>query len=61
MKAFIHLARNISATELRWFKDAILDAVTRSLIGCEDLWAVAVEMAVVVVTHIEGGNPRGQW
>lgn len=61
MKAFIHLATNISATELRLFEDAILDAVTRSLIGCEDLWPVAVEMAVALVTHIEGGNPRGRW
>lgn len=61
MKAFIHLATNVSATELRWFKDAILDAVTRSLIGCEDLWPFAVEMAVALVTQIEGGNPRGHW
>lgn len=61
MKAFIHLATNVSATELRWFKDAILDAVTRSLIGCEDLWPIAVEMAVALVTQIEGGNPRGRW
>jgi hypothetical protein len=61
MKTFIHLATNISTTELRWFKDPILDAVTRNLIGCEDLWPVAVEMAVASVTQIEGGNPRGQW
>ena len=61
MKTFTHLATNLSPTELRWFKDAILDAVTRSLIGCEYLWSVAVEMAVALVTQIEGGNPRGQW
>ncbi|XP_073393546.1 uncharacterized protein [Physcomitrium patens] len=61
MKSFIHLATNIDATELCWFKDAILDAVTRSLIGCEELWPVAVEMTVALVTRIEGGNPRGQW
>lgn len=61
MMAFTHLAKNLSPTELRWFKDAILDAVTRSLVGSEELWPVAVEMAVALVTQIEGKNPRGRW
>lgn len=61
MKAFIHLATNVSVAELCGFKDAILDAVTRNLIGSEDLWPVAVEMAVALVTQIEDGNPRAHW
>jgi len=61
MMAFIHLADNLSPTELRWYKDAILDAVTRSVIGCEDLWPVVVQMSVALVTRIEGKNSHSQW
>jgi hypothetical protein len=61
MMAFIHLADNLSPTELRWYKDAILDAVTRSIIGCEDLWPVVVQMSVALVTRIEGKNSHSQW
>jgi len=61
MMAFIHLADNLSPTELQWYKDAILDAVTRSVIGCEDLWPVVVQMSVALVTRIEGKNSHSQW
>jgi hypothetical protein len=61
MMAFIHLADNLSPTELRWYKDAILDAVTRSVIGCEDLWPVVVQMSVALVTRIEEKNSHSQW
>lgn len=61
MKSCIHLAQNMNATELRWYKDVTLDAVARSLIGSEDLWPVAVKMAVTTVSRIEGRNPRSAW
>lgn len=61
MKSFIHLAKNLNPSELGSYKDAILDAITRSLIGSEELWPTAVEAAVALVTQIEGRNPRGSW
>lgn len=56
MKFFIYLVINIDVIELCWFKDVILDVVIWSLIGCEELWFVVVEMMVVLVIWIEGGN-----
>lgn len=49
MKVFIYLVINVSVIELCWFKDVILDVVIWSLIGCEDLWFIVVEMVVVLV------------
>ncbi|CAM6102160.1 unnamed protein product [Calypogeia fissa] len=61
MRTCIHLAQNMNPTELRWYRDVTLDAVARSIVGCGDLWPVAVKMAVTMVTRIEGKNLRGSW
>lgn len=61
IKVVIHLVDNLNPSELRWYKDATLDCVTRSIIGCDKLWPLVVKMAVQTVTCIEGKNPRGSW
>lgn len=61
MRSFLHVARNMNPKEFRWNKDVILEAVSRSLVGCEDLWPVAVKLAIATVTRCEGSNPRSPW
>ncbi|KAJ7516929.1 hypothetical protein O6H91_21G004700 [Diphasiastrum complanatum] len=61
MKTFICLAETLNPSELKWYKDVILDAVCRSLIGSDELWEVAVQMGVSLATCIEGRNPRSFW
>ncbi|KAG6549634.1 hypothetical protein Mapa_008612 [Marchantia paleacea] len=61
MRSFLHVAKNMNPREFRWNKDVILEAVSRSLVGCEDLWPVAVKLAITTVTCCEGNNPRSSW
>lgn len=61
MKLFIHLTDNLNPSELRWYKDAILDCITRNIIGSGELWPLLVRTAVPLVICIEGNNPRARW
>ncbi|KAL3684325.1 hypothetical protein R1sor_002347 [Riccia sorocarpa] len=61
MRSLLHVVQNSSAAEFQWNKDVVLDAVCRNLIGSEELWPVAVKLAVTTVTSYEGNNLRSSW
>ncbi|KAI5074788.1 hypothetical protein GOP47_0010749 [Adiantum capillus-veneris] len=61
MKLFIHLTDNLNPSELRWYKDAVLDCIIRNIVGCGDLWPLVVQTAIQLVLRIEGSNPRSKW
>lgn len=61
MKLFIHFTENLNPSELRWYKDAVLECATRSIVGCGELWPLVVQMTVRLVICMEGNNPRARW
>ena len=61
MTTFIHLANNVSSTELSWYEDPILDACCRNIASSDMLWNCVVEMSVLLLTRVLKGNPRSPW
>ncbi|XP_050211030.1 uncharacterized protein At2g39910 [Mercurialis annua] len=61
MISFVHLARNVHATELSWYEDVILDACCQNIASADEIWHHVVEMSVIIVTHIHRSNPRSPW
>lgn len=61
MVSFIHVGKNVSAAELAWYEDAILDACCQNIACSDEIWHLVVEMSVLLVTCIQRGNPRSSW
>ncbi|XP_078175734.1 ARM repeat superfamily protein isoform X2 [Carex rostrata] len=61
MVTFIHIANNVSTTELSWYEEAILDACCRNIPSSDELWYHVVEVSVLLLTHTQKGNPRSPW
>ncbi|CAN1173855.1 Uncharacterized protein At2g39910 [Linum perenne] len=61
MICFIHLARNVDATEFGVYGDVILDACCQNIASADELWHLVVEMSVLLVTSIHPNNPRSHW
>ncbi|XP_024023047.1 uncharacterized protein At2g39910 [Morus notabilis] len=61
MVSFIHVGKNVSAAELGWYEDAILDACCQNIACSDEIWHLVVEMSVLLVTCIQRGNPRSSW
>ncbi|XAR71961.1 hypothetical protein NMG60_11018424 [Bertholletia excelsa] len=61
MITFIHLAKNVNAAELSWYEDVILDACCQNIASSDEIWLLVVEMSVVLLTCIQGNNPRSLW
>ncbi|KAH7291136.1 hypothetical protein KP509_29G002100 [Ceratopteris richardii] len=61
LKLFNHLTDNLNPSELRWYEDPILDCITRSIVGCGELWPLLVQTAIPLAICIEGNNPRAVW
>lgn len=61
MLSFIHLANNVSATEISWYEDVILDACCQNIASDDEIWERVVEMSVLLVTLTQRNNPRSPW
>ncbi|KAK6234293.1 hypothetical protein QUC31_006699 [Theobroma cacao] len=61
MISFIHVAKNVNAPELGWYGDVILDACCQNIASSDEIWLYVVEMSVLLVTCIQGDNPRSSW
>ncbi|CAL5407439.1 unnamed protein product [Camellia sinensis] len=61
MISFIHLAKNVNAAELSWYEDVILDACCQNIVSSDEIWHLAVEMSVALLTCIQPSNPRSSW
>ncbi|XP_002530409.2 uncharacterized protein At2g39910 [Ricinus communis] len=61
MISFVHLARNVHATELGWYEDVILDACCQNMASADEIWHLVVEMSILLATHIQRSNPRSPW
>ncbi|EFJ14400.1 hypothetical protein SELMODRAFT_423529 [Selaginella moellendorffii] len=61
LECCLHLEQGMNSTELRWYKDVLLDAVCQNIAGCDELWPLVVKTAVRLVTRIEGRNARSPW
>lgn len=61
MISFIHLAKNVSATELGFYGDVILDACCHNIVSTDEIWHLAVEMSILLVTSLQRSNPRSPW
>lgn len=61
MISFIHLAKNVNATELGCYGDVILDACCHNIVSSDEIWHLAVEMSVLIVTSLQRSNPRSPW
>lgn len=61
MLSFIHLGKNVNATELSWYEEPILDACCRNIASSDELWQRVVEMSVLLLTCTQQRNPRSTW
>lgn len=61
MTCFIHLAKNVNATEISWYEDVILDACCQNIACSDEIWQPVVEMSVLLVSSTQQSNPRSQW
>ncbi|CAN0909632.1 Uncharacterized protein At2g39910 [Linum grandiflorum] len=61
MICFIHLAKNVDAAEFGVYEDVILDACCQNIGSADEIWHLAVEMSVLLVTSIHPRNPRSHW
>lgn len=61
MISIIHLAKGVSAVELSWCADVILDACCQNVASDDKIWEHVVEMSVLVVTCTQQSNPRSAW
>lgn len=61
MVSFIHIGKNVSASELGWYGDAILDVCCQNIASSDEIWHLVVEMSVILVTCVQRSNPRSSW
>lgn len=61
MYTFIHLAKNVDSTDLGCYEDVILDACCHNIVSNDEIWNIAVEMSVLLLTFTQRGNPRSPW
>lgn len=61
MLSFIHLAKNVNATELSWYEEPILDACCRNIASSDELWPRVVETSILLLTCTQQRNPRSSW
>lgn len=61
MLTFMHVGKNVTMAELGWYEDAILDACCRNIASSDELWHCVVEVSVLMLTCLEGKNPRSSW
>ncbi|XP_047336301.1 uncharacterized protein At2g39910 [Impatiens glandulifera] len=61
MMSFIHVAKNVNASDINWYEDAILDACLQNITSADEIWHLVVEMSVVILTSIHQNNPRSSW
>ncbi|KAF6160953.1 hypothetical protein GIB67_007594 [Kingdonia uniflora] len=61
MRSFVHLMKNVSAAELSWYEDVILDICCRNIASTDELWHHVVEMSVLSLIYFQGKNPRSSW
>lgn len=61
MISFIHIAKNVKAAELGLYGDVILDACCQNIASADEIWQYVVEMSVLLITCIQGDNPRSSW
>ena len=61
MLTFLHVGKNVTMAELGWYEDAILDACCRNIASSDELWGCAVEVSAIMLTCLEGKNPRSSW
>lgn len=61
MVSFIHLAKNVNATELGCYENVILDACCQNIACNDELWHHLVHMSVLLVTCTQRRNPRSFW
>ncbi|XP_047055817.1 uncharacterized protein At2g39910-like [Lolium rigidum] len=61
MVSFMHIAKNVKATELSLYEDAILDACCNNIPADDELWYRIVEVSVLLLTCTQRSNPRSPW
>lgn len=61
MVTFIHITNNVSAAELSWYEEAVLDACCRNIPASDELWYQVVELSVLLLTHTQKNNPHSTW
>ncbi|XP_073011340.1 uncharacterized protein At2g39910 [Typha latifolia] len=61
MASFVHVSKNVTATELSWYEEAILDACCRNIPASDELWYRVVEVSVLLLTCTQRNNPRSLW
>ncbi|GMH15385.1 hypothetical protein Nepgr_017226 [Nepenthes gracilis] len=61
MISFIHVSRNVNAAEIGGYVDVILDACCHNIVSSDEIWQLAVEMSVLLVTSFQRSNPRSPW
>ncbi|KAF0903871.1 hypothetical protein E2562_029958, partial [Oryza meyeriana var. granulata] len=61
MVSFTHIAKNVKATELNLYEDAILDACCQNIPADDELWYRIVEVSVLLLTCTQRSNPRSPW
>lgn len=52
MITFVHIAKNIKTAELGGYGDVILDACCQNIVSDDEIWNLAVEMSVRLVTCV---------
>lgn len=61
MFSFIHLGLNVNPAELGGYVDVILEACCSNIVSNDEIWHLAVEMSVLLVTSTQRNNPRSPW
>ncbi|KAI4372950.1 hypothetical protein MLD38_011128 [Melastoma candidum] len=56
-----HLGKRVTAAELGFYPDAILDACCHNLVAADEIWDTVVEMSAVFVSSTQQNNPRSPW
>ncbi|XP_006656414.2 uncharacterized protein At2g39910 [Oryza brachyantha] len=59
--SFMHIVKNVKATELNLYEDAVLDACCHNIPADDELWHRIVEVSVLVLTCTQRSNPRSPW
>uniref|UniRef100_A0A1J3JYZ2 Uncharacterized protein n=1 Tax=Noccaea caerulescens TaxID=107243 RepID=A0A1J3JYZ2_NOCCA len=61
MISFVHLAKNVSSSDLGLYGDVVLDACYQNIASDDEIWMHVVELSVLLVTKIHPNNPRSPW
>ncbi|KAL8154381.1 hypothetical protein V2J09_012141 [Rumex salicifolius] len=61
MLTFIHLAKNVKCIDFGCYEDVVLDACCHNIVSNDEIWHIAVEMSVILLTSTKKGNPRSPW